>query len=69
MNVNEMLISPLFLNVAVILLFTLPRDVEPPVRFGCREVGVVTRGRAVRIVDPDGRARRLLARGWDHLAR
>ena len=52
-----------------VLLFTLPREVEPPRRFGCREVGVVTRGRTVRLVDPEGRPRPLPPRGWDHLRR
>lgn len=51
-----------------VLLFTLRGRLEPPERFGCRRVGIVTRERAVRTIDGRGRARRLAARGWDHLA-
>jgi thiamine-monophosphate kinase len=49
-----------------VLLFTLPAGVEPPPRFGCRRIGVVTAGRRLSIV-AHGKASELPPAGWDHL--
>jgi thiamine-monophosphate kinase len=49
-----------------VLLFTLPASVEPPARFGCRRIGVVTSGRRLSLV-AHGQASELPAAGWDHL--
>lgn len=49
-----------------VLLFTLPASVEPPARFGCRRIGVVTAGRRLSLV-AHGQASELPIAGWDHL--
>jgi len=51
-----------------VLLFTLPAGVEPPARFGCRRIGVVTPGRQLSLV-AHGKASELPPAGWDHLER
>jgi thiamine monophosphate kinase len=51
-----------------VLLFTLPSGVAPPRRFGCLQVGAVTREKRVVVVETSGRVRLLTARGWDHLS-
>jgi thiamine-monophosphate kinase len=49
-----------------VLLFTLPRNIEPPARFACRAIGTITRGRR-RVIA--GTVQRPLPRsGWDHFA-
>jgi thiamine-monophosphate kinase len=50
-----------------ILLFTLPAGIAPPVRFGCRRIGVITAGRRLSLI-AHGEAGELPAAGWDHLA-
>jgi thiamine-monophosphate kinase len=51
-----------------VLLFTLPKGVDPPARFGCRHIGSITERRRVLITARGGAATRpLRARGWDHL--
>jgi thiamine-monophosphate kinase len=49
-----------------VLLFTLPAGVEPPARFGCRRIGMVTSDRRVSLV-AHGKAGELPPAGWDHL--
>ncbi len=49
-----------------VLLFTLPPDVAPPVRFGCRKIGRITREKRIRLRQA-GAVRPLAALGWDHL--
>jgi len=49
-----------------VLLFTLPAGVEPPARFGCRRIGMVTADRRVSLV-AHGKAGELPPAGWDHL--
>lgn len=51
-----------------VLLFTLPGGVEPPARFGCRRIGVITSGRRLSLV-AHGQASELPPHGWDHLER
>jgi thiamine-monophosphate kinase len=51
-----------------VLLFTLPAGLEPPARFGCRRIGVVTSGRRLSLV-AHGKASELPPAGWDHLER
>jgi len=50
-----------------VLLFTLPPDVAPPARFGCRKIGRITRQKRIRLREA-GTVRPLEALGWDHLA-
>ncbi len=49
-----------------VLLFTLPADLAPPERFGCRRIGTITRGRAVTLIQNET-SRDLPDLGWDHL--
>jgi thiamine-monophosphate kinase len=49
-----------------VLLFTLPAGVEPPARFGCRRIGMITADRRLSLV-AHGKASELPAGGWDHL--
>ena len=49
-----------------VLLFTLPAGVEPPARFGCRRIGVITAGRRLSLI-VRGKASALAPAGWDHL--
>jgi thiamine-monophosphate kinase len=51
-----------------VLLFTLPAGLEPPARFGCRRIGVITSGRRLSLV-AHGKASELPPAGWDHLER
>ena len=52
-----------------VLLFTLPPGVgPPPPELGCRKIGRVHRGKAVRAVR-EGSVSPLPALGWDHLLR
>jgi thiamine-monophosphate kinase len=50
-----------------VLLFTLPRGVKPPPRFGCRRIGEMTTAQGVTVVSATGVRSRLLNGGWDHL--
>jgi thiamine-monophosphate kinase len=52
-----------------VLLFTLPAEVEPPSRFGCRRIGTINRRqRRQRVVLLErGTTHELPASGWDHL--
>jgi len=50
-----------------VLLFTLPKRLEPPARFRCLPVGRTAPGRAVTMLDRDGLAHPLPNLGWDHL--
>jgi len=49
-----------------VLLFTLPPDIVPPIRFGCRKIGQITRDKRIRLRQ-GGTVRPLAALGWDHL--
>lgn len=51
-----------------VLLFTLPRDLEPPREFACRRIGTITDRHGVFLVQ-DGKRRKLPALGWDHLTK
>jgi thiamine-monophosphate kinase len=51
-----------------VLLFTLPEDVVPPTRFGCRAIGRITASRRVSLIT-GGALCDLPAIGWDHLTR
>jgi len=46
------------------LLFTLPRGRRPP--SGVSEIGTITPGKHLMLVDPDYRRRRLPLRGFQH---
>jgi thiamine-monophosphate kinase len=48
-----------------VLLFALPPSAEPPRRFGCTRVGVLTGGRRV-LLRSGNASRPLPAAGWDH---
>ncbi len=47
-----------------VLLFTLPGEIEPPKRFGCTRVGVISDSH-VSLIE-NGKAKPLPAAGWDH---
>jgi thiamine-monophosphate kinase len=49
-----------------VLLFTLPAGIEPPARFGCRRIGMITSRRRLSLI-AHGAATELPAAGWDHL--
>jgi thiamine-monophosphate kinase len=49
-----------------VLLFTLPAGLEPPDRFACSRIGVITAGHRLTI-RARGETRRLPPDGWDHL--
>jgi thiamine-monophosphate kinase len=51
-----------------VLLFTLPKDAEPPSRFGCRRIGTITRRRNLVLIE-QGTPRELADDGWDHLGK
>ena len=50
-----------------VLLFTLPRDSEPPAEFACHRIGTITERPGVFLLQ-DGKRRKLPDLGWDHLA-
>lgn len=50
-----------------VLLFTLPRDSEPPVELACRRIGTITKRSGVFLLQ-DGKRRKLPELGWDHFA-
>jgi thiamine-monophosphate kinase len=51
-----------------VLLFTLPRGVEPAAALGCRRIGRIEAGRAVVLAGAAGSMTPLPDLGWDHLA-
>jgi thiamine-monophosphate kinase len=52
-----------------VLLFTLPRGIEPDPALGCRRIGRIAAGGDVLAIDAAGNAAPLPDLGWDHLAR
>lgn len=50
-----------------VLCFTLPPQLEPPSRFGCRAIGVIRQASGIFMRAADGVETRTHARGWDHL--
>jgi thiamine-monophosphate kinase len=52
-----------------VLLFTLPRGVQPDAGLGCRRVGRIEKGSGIVAIDAAGNAAPLPDLGWDHLAR
>lgn len=50
-----------------VLLFTLPTTLAPPRAFRCTRVGRIVSGRAIVMIDRDGRRHPLPNLGWDHL--
>jgi thiamine-monophosphate kinase len=51
-----------------VLLFTLPAGVEPPSRFGCAQIGRITRAKEIWLLDAAGQRLELPEIGWDHLS-